>query len=163
MPGTYEPVATTTLGSSASSYTFTSIPLTYTDLVLVINGGLVGNGQFRIQVGNGSIDTGSNYSGTQIYGYASTVGGGQEVNATNPYLGVASTTNSTRTVQFMNYSNTTTFKSWLLKSGDMGNSQYDTQVNLWRSTSAINQIRITGLSNNIASGTSLTLYGIKAA
>jgi hypothetical protein len=162
MPGTYEPIATTTLGSSAASYTFTGIPATYTDLILIISGGLVGTGQFRLQVGSGSIDTGASYSGTQIYGFASTIGGGQEVNATNPYLGGASSGRSVRMIQFMSYSNTNVFKSWTLKSGDGGN-QYDTQASLWRSTSAINQVRINTLTNDIASGTSLTLYGIKAA
>jgi glycosyltransferase involved in cell wall biosynthesis len=40
MPATYEPIATTTLGSAAASITFSSIPATYTDLRLVIVGNL---------------------------------------------------------------------------------------------------------------------------
>lgn len=160
---TYTPIATTTLGSSASSYTFTSIPQTYTDLILVINGGTTTNNQFRIGVGNGSISTSAIYGGTQIYAYASTVGTGREVNATNPYLGVASTTNSSRIVQFFQYSNTTTNKAWLLKGGDLGNSQFDFQASLWRSTAAINTIQINTNGGTIASGTSFTLYGISAA
>jgi len=34
---TYEPIANTTFGSTTSSYTFSSIPSTYTDLFLVIS------------------------------------------------------------------------------------------------------------------------------
>ena len=36
MPATYEPIATTTLGSAATNITFSSIPATYTDLRLVL-------------------------------------------------------------------------------------------------------------------------------
>jgi hypothetical protein len=36
MPATYEPIATTTLGTAAAFITFSSIPATYTDLRLVI-------------------------------------------------------------------------------------------------------------------------------
>jgi hypothetical protein len=35
---TYEPIATTTLGTAAASVTFSSISGAYTDLVLVCNG-----------------------------------------------------------------------------------------------------------------------------
>ena len=62
MPNTYEPIATNTLGSAASSVTFSSIPSTYTDLIVVMNyansTGLA-DVFFRF---NG--DTGSNYSDT---------------------------------------------------------------------------------------------------
>jgi hypothetical protein len=160
---TYTPIATTTLSSNAASYTFTSIPNTYTDLVLTINGGTTTNNQFRIGVGSGSIDTSAIYSGTQIYAYSSTVGTGREVNATNPYIGVASTTTSTHIVQFQNYSNTTTFKTWLNKGGDLGQSQYDFSSYMWRSTSAIDRIQINTNSGTIASGTIFALYGIAAA
>jgi len=39
MPKTYEPIATTTLGSNQTTITFSSIPSTYTDLVIVSNMG----------------------------------------------------------------------------------------------------------------------------
>jgi hypothetical protein len=161
---TYEPIATTTLGSATASYTFTSIPTTYTDLILVINGGTTANGQFRIQVGNGSVDTGTNYGGTQIYAYSSTLGSGRETSASNPYVAVTSSTNSTHIIEFLNYSNTTTFKTWLNKGGDLGQNQYDTSAYCWRSTSAINTIKLASDSGTtLATGTKLTLYGIASA
>jgi hypothetical protein len=161
---TYFPLATTTLASAAASYTFSSIPSTYTDIILVINGGTTVNGQFRLQVGNGSVDTASNYSGTQMYAYSTTVGAGRETAATNPYVGATSTNKSIHTIQFMNYSNTTTYKTWLNKGGDTGQQQNDVSVYLWRSTSAINIIKLASDGgSSISAGTTLTLYGIKAA
>ena len=158
---TYTPIATTTLGSAQASYTFSSIPSTYTDLVLVINGGTTANGQFRMQVGNGSIDTGANYSGTQLYAYASTVGSARETSATNPYVAATSLTNSTHITQFMSYANTSVYKTWLNKGGDLGQNQYDTSVYLWRSFSAINTIKLASdTGTTLASGTTLTLWGI---
>ena len=35
--------------------------------------------------------------------------------------------------------------------------------NLWRSTSAINAVKLNAVSNTFAAGTVITLYGIKAA
>jgi hypothetical protein len=160
---TYTPIYATTLSANASSITLSNIPSTFTDLVLVINGGTTTNNQFRMNVGSSSIDSGSNYGGTQIYAYSSTVGSGRETNASNPYVGVASSTNSTHTIQFQNYSNNNSFKTWISKGGDTALSQYDISAYTWRSTSIIGTIQINTNGGTIASGTSVTLYGIKAA
>jgi len=73
MPITYEPIATTTLSSAQSSVTFSSISGSYTDLVLVFSDVKLSSGDsaIDIQVGNGSVDTSSNYSFT-IFGARST-------------------------------------------------------------------------------------------
>ena len=65
---TYEPIATTTLGTSASSVTFSTIPGTYTDLVLVVAGTSAATNGNEMQF-NG--DTGNNYSFTLLYGTGS--------------------------------------------------------------------------------------------
>jgi hypothetical protein len=72
MATTYEPIATNTLSSAVASVTFSSISSAYTDLVLVVNGTSASAGDFSLQVGNGSIDTGTNYSMTALYGNGST-------------------------------------------------------------------------------------------
>ena len=63
---------------------------------------------------------------------------------------------------FMNYSNTTTFKTVLTRSGS-GDWITEANVGLFRSTSAITQIRIFADTNAFASSSTFTLYGIKAA
>ena len=65
---TYVPIESKTLGSAANNITFTSIPQTYTDLVLVFNGDLTSITGCSVRVGNGSIDTGNNYSLTRMWG-----------------------------------------------------------------------------------------------
>ena len=45
MAATYTPIATTTLGSAQSSYTFSSISSAYTDLILIYNGTVTATGK----------------------------------------------------------------------------------------------------------------------
>lgn len=161
---TYSTIATTTLGSSTADYTFTSIPTTYTDLVLVINGNSSVNNDVFIQVGNGSVDTGSNYSYTFIYGDGSSALSARSSSSSNMATGgiFASGSNGTVIAQFQNYSNTTTFKTMLSRANS--GSFVQARVNLWSSTSVINTVKIFGQSGmTFNSGTTFTLYGISAA
>lgn len=165
---TYTPIATTTLGSAVPSYTFTSIPNTYTDLVLIACGKVDVATTTKLNVGNGSIDTGSNYSWTVISGTGSAANSYTEPNVTRTqnerYANWDATNISTTIIQIMNYSNTTTYKTWISR-GNNAATGVDAIIGLWRSTSAINQIQIgaTNATRNLAAGTILTLYGIAAA
>lgn len=160
MPATYEPIATTTLGSAASSVTFSSISGSYTDLVLVINGTVTGGVAATLQF-NG--DTGSNYSQTNLYGDGSSAGSGRQSSITSAPAGSLGTTQSNTIIQIMNYSNTTTYKT-VLSRGSNTTGFAIARVNLWRSTSAITSIVCALTSSaDYNSGTMLTLYGIKAA
>ena len=173
MTATYEKIATTTLTSNQGTVTFSSIPTTYTDLRLVIKCGIVDNGfLLGVRVGNGSVDSGTNYSWTYLEGSGGTAYSNRKSNMS---LGALSNgfsnnnLNNTFITDFQNYSNTTTNKTWV---GRMGSgSQASAIVNLWRSTSAINTIAIaesgdggSGSFNygNMLSGSTFTLYGIKA-
>ena len=66
---------------------------------------------------------------------------------------------------FMNYSNTTTYKTLLSRSGTLGGSYTGTTLiaGLWRSTSAITSILVGCTTNTFVAGSTFTLYGIKAA
>jgi len=163
---TYTPIATTTLGSTTASYTFTSIPSTYTDLVLVASI-VTGSGTpgMYYQVGNGSIDTSTNYSSTVLLGTGSAANSYRYSNATAIYGNVTGDTASTvvSIAHFQNYSNTTTNKTVLCRHSSAADYVMTT-VGLWRSTSAINQIKVLAVgTNTYAAGTTFTLYGIQAA
>ena len=166
---TYTAIATQTLGSAAASVTFSSISGVYTDLVLVISelNNTATNTSFQFQVGNGSIDTGSNYSATEIYGTGTVAGSDRASNDTGGYLngpgiGTSTTIPNAYVMHFMNYSNTTTYKTVLIRGGSSDQNTVAV-VNLWRSTSAINTIKIFQSVNNMATGSTFSLYGIKAA
>lgn len=167
---TYEPISTTTLVSAQSSVTIGSggtIPQTYTDLVLIV-GNLTNTTSQTIYawVGNGSVDTGSNYSYTEMNG-TSAAFSNRGSNVSNGLLmgalsqGLSSSTPATVITQFQNYSNTTTNKTTVSRYNLT--SEVSTSVALWRSTAAINIITVRPTGGSFQTGTTFTLYGIKAA
>jgi len=160
---TYEPIATNTLGSNTATVTFSSISGSYTDLVLIIGGKNASSDQGIVtQVGNGSIDTGSNYSTTYLIGDGTSATSGRASSATSIIAGRMDNVASTSIINYMNYSNTTTYKTVLGRGND--GTLVIQHVGLWRNTAAINTINVFNLSSvNFATGTVLTIYGIAAA
>ena len=65
MPITYEPIATASGTGSNTTLSFTSIPATYTDLILILNGSLNTGNNTRMRFNNNS---GFNYSMTVVTG-----------------------------------------------------------------------------------------------
>jgi hypothetical protein len=174
MASTYEPIAKTILTGSASSITLSSIPSTYTDLILIIRGVAGGSVEAdKLWLNN---DTSALYSNTRLINGNSAGTGGSPVsyrssNANNISLqsvvGFSGGDYGGYFIyQFQNYANTTTFKTFLARTNlqrSDGGSEVGAAVCLYRSTSAINQITFAGILANLAAGTSLELYGIKAA
>jgi hypothetical protein len=167
MPATYEPIATTTLGSNQTSVTISSIPATYTDLVLIINAknDTLTNTEIRF---NG--DSTSNYSNTALSGNGSSASSSRESNNTSISIdNVAYMTTGdfsySNIIQIFNYANTTTFKTLLARANSAANG-VDAIVGLWRKTpEAITSLTIltTTGTRNFITGSTFTLYGIKAA
>jgi hypothetical protein len=164
MPITYEPIATTTVsGSSTDTVSFTSLSSAYTDIVAVIQASAAGDANFYTRVNS---DTGSNYSTTNIYGDGSSALSTRQssqdkiLTILSGYL--RSTQPGMAIINFMNYSNTTTYKT-ILSRGNQTDVISQAQVNLWRSTSAITSITFYVTGFNYAAGSTFTLYGIKAA
>ena len=156
---TYEPIATTTLGSNLSTVTFSSISGSYTDLVVISNATLSAGVGFGMYFNS---DTGSNYSFTYMYGDGSSAASGRNANTTRINIGNGNTTYSTYKAHIQNYSNTTTYKS-VISNGGIGNEIAIAFAGTWRSTSAINSITFQPASGTINTGSTFTLYGIKAA
>jgi len=160
MPITYEPIATTTLGSGSATVNFNSIPSTYTDLKLIYTGS-AGNINFIIQLNS---DSGSNYSYTLIQGDGTSATSSSSTSQTSGRGGYISTTQiSFIEIDFFSYAGSTNKTFLASSSADMnGSGVIRRLVNLWRSTSAITSIN---LSNTVSfnTGSTFTLYGIKNA
>lgn len=161
MTATYEPIATTTLGTAAANITFSSIPQTYTDLVIVFFGGSargsVDGFKYRLNA-----DSASNYSTTRIYADGSSAYSDRQTNQTSGEIGNLSTNLSTNAIiNINNYSNSSTYKT-VLSRNNLPESYVFVEISLWRSTSAITDVSIFGANANLLSGCTATLYGIKA-
>jgi hypothetical protein len=155
---TYEPIATTTVGTATSTVTFSSIPGTYTDLVVVISGTssiLTGIGtQF-----NG--DTGTNYSRVLIQGNGTTASSSVETSQTFGTWGLLDTVGGNSVYNIMNYANATTYKTIISRANVVNGALVRGHTGLWRSTAAITSI--TFMYSTFSTGTTLSIYGIAAA
>jgi hypothetical protein len=166
MPSTYEPIATVTVsGSSTNLVTFSSIPGTYTDLVAVCSIGATTTGVYHNFILNS--DTGNNYSRTQLFGNGSTASSYRASNEASAFfdddvLPNASNTYGVFILNFQNYVNTTTNKTVISRYNNSAN-RVGATVNLWRNTAAINDIKFSTTGAFYSSGSTFTLYGIKAA
>ena len=169
MASTYEKIATTTLSSATASVTFSSIPSTYTDLVLVAYAANTGSDAANTGYMQYNSDSGNNYSDTIVYtnGATPTSFRTTTTNAIGLWTIMGSTDSSRYSsivVNFQNYSNSTTYKTTLNRIGTATTSGGWTNmsVGMWRNTNAITSILVGG-GTNWRSGSTFTLYGIKAA
>lgn len=172
---TYTPIATTTLGSATNSVTFSSIAGTYTDLVLIMSAATTHtSATFVYMRFNG--DSATNYSCNEVFGLGSTAQSSRDTSRSRGWIGfdisISNTVGDSASIaNIMNYSNSTTYKTWLSRANRASTAlDYqgtDAVVGLWRSTSAITSIEIRNsrgdVDYNFATGSTFTLYGIAAA
>lgn len=163
---TYDPIATTTLGSAAASITFSSIPATYTDLRIVVTGKPT-SGSFMWMRYNS--DSATNYSVTVLSGDGASAASAAISNAAQitckAYSSDGTTNPTFYSIDVFSYAGSTYKTSLCSTSSDDNGSGYVQRiVSLWRSTSAINTVTLLrNASDTFAAGTTATLYGIKAA
>jgi hypothetical protein len=157
---TYTPIATQTLSNPAASVTFSSIPQNYTDLIVVVNARGTSPQSMRLQFNN---DTGSNYSGTQLYAdiVPGTALSARESSATDIRVGwfangLSTTDFTSCIIQMQNYSNNAINKTVLSRSAQAVNAT----VGLWRNTNAVTTISLFPFSGNFTSASTFNLYGI---
>ena len=174
MTSTYEKIATQTLTSATGIVTFSSIPQTYTDLRLIIKAGIADGGFFiGFRAGNGSVATSTIYSNTLMKEESAVSSNRYSGKTLGQFYdqGGNNDISYTVTADFMNYSNTTTYKTYLTKNGSAASGFVGAIAGLIASTAAINIIEISecgmggsGYFNygNMLSGSTFTLYGIKA-
>lgn len=161
---TYSLIASAAGTGSSGTVTFSSIPTTFTDLVIVANGTTASNTGWSLQFNS---DTASNYSTTYVEG-SGTAAVSERYSST--ILRVAwnslwnSSTPSNNIVNIQDYANTTTYKTVLFRSNS--SSYVEAGVGLWRATpAAITNITITTAAAggaNFTTASTFKLYGIQA-
>ena len=155
---TYEPISTTTANGSVSTITFSSIPSTYTDLILAANFGASASTSLVGRFNSVSTNT---YSNTRFTGS----GSDKQASQTEFNIGNFSTSGIINSLicHIFNYANTSFNKTALFRLGNQPGYVYAT-AGLWRNNSAITSITLnTGGNQNFTSGSVFTLYGIKTA
>ena len=165
--GAYESISTVTVGSGGSStITFSSIPSTYTHLQLRVIGSVSTDGNMTMRLGNGSVDSGSNYSWHQLYGTGSATGAVAGANATQMYF--ASMTNTANifgvsVIDILDYTNTNKYKTVRGLDGydANGSGVVDLASGSWRNTAAVTTIELR-CPANFNQYSHFALYGIKA-
>lgn len=162
MAATYEPIATQTVSSSTTSITFSSIPQTYTDLRVIINGTSNAGGAAALAFRFNS-DSGGNYSYRLLYGTGSSAAGNYGSNTTEGYFGNVWTTPAISRADIMDYTSSSKYKTAISRTDDAANRTAE-WITTWRNTSAVTTLQITTSSSyTYEPGTTFTIYGIKAA
>ena len=109
-------------------------------------------------------DTATNYSDSWMRGDGTTAVAFRDTSTANFWFsatGYATSAYPMHVSHFMDYANTTTYKTILIRDNNAGGAT-GAGVALWRSTSAINSIKIYPSAGNFNSGSSFKLYGIEA-
>ena len=161
---TYFPIATQTLGSAASTITFSSIPQTYIDLRLVLTNMTVSTPAQIDIIFNGLT---SGY-GWQQMGGTGTTASAQTVasNGNMPLTWLASpstTIPSTVTIDMFSYANSTTFKSCFVTNAQMTTTTGVVEMfsGSKNATTAITSLTLqAGGGGNFNTGVIATLFGI---
>ena len=161
---TYELIASATGNGSSDTLTISSIPATYTDLILVsklknASGGAVTAPTLHY---NGDFTSG-NYSGVRL-GASSTVDDERDTTYQYP-MWSSDLEFSASTVHIMNYSSTAIRKSAISISGaaTSGTDLIRIFTGVWRNTAAINSVTLFNSSVAFTNNSTITLYGIKAS
>jgi len=164
---TYEPIQSQTLSSNQSSIIFNSFS-GYTDLVLVSSPvSTTGSNTYMWLRFNG--DNSSSYNLVSMRGNSSTAGGTRVSTAIVNYICYSNEVptvagRTTVITNIMNYSNSTTYKHTLTRSND-ASLIVEALLGVWRNTAPITSITVgmDASGSPIATGSTFTLYGIKAA
>ena len=154
------PLQSIKLASTATTFVFSNIDQSYSDLRVVVSGFTDGN-SVDIQ-GKINGDTGANYSRVTLEAAGSSPTGVAGSSQTYARFGwcPSGTTYQTETLDFLNYSDTSNFKM-VLQRASVNTWSYMAAIN-WRSTAAITSLEFTPGSGTFNAGTTFSLYGIRS-
>ena len=159
----YNAIGTVTLSSGQTQVTFPNIPQIYTDLVVVVEGAGSTGGDLKFTL-NG--DAATNYSTTWFSGDGSTATSLRHNNyayaEADRWESVTTTLGATMHIlDVMNYSNSTTFKTTLIRSNSAA-AGTSALVSLYRSTAAITSMTLFLSGGTFSTGSTFSLYGVGA-
>jgi hypothetical protein len=169
MPGSYESIATVTVGAGGASYIeFTSIPSTYSHLQVR---GLQRSDYAGTFVGTAyrfNSDTASNYAFHMLSGNGSAASsaGYASVSAidgpTFPAANITSGVFGVIVADVLDYSNTSKYKTIRTLGGvdTNGNGAINMWSGLWQNTASISTIRVYPGAGNFVQYSSFALYGV---
>lgn len=170
MANTYTLIASNTLASSAASVTFSSIPNTYTDLVL----------KASIRSDQGSVNTdvlvtynavgGTSYSRVWLQGNGATASSNLTANSSSTNVlnsavggGATSNTFSNWELYIPSYtvSQNKPYGTFAVGENNATTAYIVAVAGLFRNTNAITEVKLEPGGGNFVSGSSFFLYGIK--
>jgi hypothetical protein len=167
----YESIATTTLGSSAATITFSSIPATYTHLQVrgIARDTSAGTTEIDIIMRyNG--DSATNYAFHYLYGNGSVAGGAGLGTRSDPRAGLAVNNGAAANIfgvvvaDILDYKSTNKYKTTQVLAGTdrNGGGTVVAESTLWMNTAAITQIDLTvSGGSSFTANSQFALYGIK--
>jgi hypothetical protein len=147
---TYTALANITLASSTSTISFSNIPQTYKDLVLVVNRT---SGTLTSPILRFNSDSASNYPQVYMQESGGTGGGyalGTSVGMSNNDLG-------TFIINILDYSATDKYKSAFTKWGDLGVTIVQMMYVRWNNLAAVTSLNLSG---TYPAGMTFNLFGV---
>jgi hypothetical protein len=164
MTATYEAIKTYTATSDVSSFSWTSIPNTYDDLVIVAYLKNSAGSNYECYARFNNVSTGSLYTYCFVQNYQGNLQAGR--NATINEIRQFKTSSarfSAHEMNIMQYKNTNVYKTTVGRSGDVTMVSTILGYGQFRSYSAITDITLVMEPGaNIVTGSKFDLYGIKA-
>ena len=165
---THKLIAKSVFGTDAATASFTSIPATYTDLLLVMHVRSVRSGQRRDTLNIGLNASTADFTGRRLRGSGSAASRATTTRfiAEVPAATATADTFSSVEVYIPNYagSSNKSFSVTSVQEDNQAEAYIDAVAGLWSQTAAITSIEVTsGNSVDLKSGSSFYLYGILKA
>jgi len=166
MANTYKLIASSTVGSGgAANIEFTSIPATYTDLLVLATARSTRTGSVDDLVIQFNSST-SNLSGKRLYGTGSGTASDNLTDIRGFAVASGSTANtfSNNSFYIPNYTSSTNYKSVSVDAVNENNateSYGGITAGLWSNTAAITSIKLLANNGNLEQYSTAYLYGIK--
>jgi len=169
MHGALVPIGYALANGSTQTFNFSSIPQGYQDLYVVVNGRSTRAVTNEVMLYGVNSDTSTIYSYTWLYGNGSSAGSSR-VTASGYFIAQDQLTGTSAssgiwgsgTMHILNYSNSSTYKTFLARGAADANGSGETSltVGLYRNTTAITSLQVISYTNLVA-GSTIELFGVR--